>query len=274
MKTSYHENGWTIVVDEDIRTLSTEQLHDICRMTVKNMVVIFKQQTLTPDQEVGICSSIGEFQYYPGNSDRLKHVRLNNGILRVTGMKDEHGEEGLFGHKAALDWHANQPSNPSRMPLIWLYGEQGTKGSRTSWINNILSFQDLDEDFKEELRGVKLYCGYQSGKYSNSKFFNDHVKKDNPIELVQINKEGQEGLFIPFLQVFGAVGYSEARFKSLMDRLVPHIMQEKYMYHHDWEDGDVVISEQWLSIHKRWAFEHMDKRVLHRIAFNYDKVYN
>ena len=43
--------------------------------------------------------------------------------------------------------------------------------------------------------------------------------------------------------------------------------------HHDWEDGDLVISEQWLSIHKRWTFEKMDKRVLHRIAFDYDKVY-
>jgi alpha-ketoglutarate-dependent taurine dioxygenase len=44
------------------------------------------------------------------------------------------------------------------------------------------------------------------------------------------------------------------------------------MYHHDWEDGDVVISEQYLSIHKRWEFEHMDKRVLHRLTMDMDKT--
>ena len=52
------------------------------------------------------------------------------------------------------------------------------------------------------------------------------------------------------------------------------MLNEEFIYHHDWDDGDVVISEQWLSVHKRWYFEDMDKRLLHRIAFNYDKVYN
>ena len=43
-------------------------------------------------------------------------------------------------------------------------------------------------------------------------------------------------------------------------------------YDHYWEDGDVVISEQWLSIHKRWEFKRMSERILHRIAFDYSKV--
>ena len=274
MKISLADNGWTIIVDEDIKSLSVEEIHEVCRMIVKNMVVVFKNQTLTPDEEIKICSTIGDYQYYPGNFERLKHIRLNDGILRVTGMKDEHGEEGLFGHKAALDWHANQPSNPDRMPLIWLYGVEGTVGSRTSWINNILSFQDLDPEFQNELRKVKVYCGYKDGRYSSSEFFHNHVNHDNLIDLVQINKEGQEGLFLPFLQMFGASGYSHEEFTNLLDKLVQHIMNEKYVYHHDWDDGDIVISEQWLSIHKRWEFDRMDTRVLHRIAFNYNKVYS
>jgi hypothetical protein len=34
-----------------------------------------------------------------------------------------------------------------------------------------------------------------------------------------------------------------------------------------------TLSEQWLSIHKRWPFEDMENRVLHRIAFDYSKIY-
>ena len=29
--------------------------------------------------------------------------------------------------------------------------------------------------------------------------------------------------------------------------------QEKYMYHHDWQDGDLIVSEQSLGIHKKMA---------------------
>ena len=55
--------------------------------------------------------------------------------------------------------------------------------------------------------------------------------------------------------------------------LIEHVLQDKYRYDHHWKDGDVVISEQWLTIHKRHTFERMDKRILHRIAFDYEKVF-
>ena len=55
--------------------------------------------------------------------------------------------------------------------------------------------------------------------------------------------------------------------------LIEHVLQDKYRYDHHWKDGDVVISEQWLTIHKRHTFERMDKRILHRIAFDYEKFF-
>lgn len=273
MNISYADNGWTVFINENLNDLSDQEIIEVGRLIVKNMVVVFKNQTLTPDQELNFCSKIGNYQYYPPNVERIKHIRVNDGILRVTGKKNEYGEEGLFGHKAALDWHANQPSNKQRSPLIWLYGVEGTKGSRTSWINNIQSYEDLPTDVKEKINNIKVYCGYKVGSYSNSKFFIEHIDKDNPVNLVQINKEGNKGLFFPFLQIFGFENYEEKEFKEIMNLLTDHILQEKYVYHHDWEDGDVVISEQWLSIHKRWPFEDMANRVLHRIAFDYSKIY-
>ena len=45
------------------------------------------------------------------------------------------------------------------------------------------------------------------------------------------------------------------------------MLKEEFVYHHDWEDGDVVISEQWLSIPKDGHFDKMNQRVLHRIGF-------
>jgi len=273
MNISYDKNGWTVIIDNDIKSLSDEEIQQVARLCVSNMVVVFKNQKLTPEEELRICSVIGDHQCYPANFERLKHIRLNDGILRVTGKKNDQGEEGLFGHTSALDWHANQTSNKDRKPLIWLYGVEGTIGSRTSWINNIVSYENLPEDTKNKIKDIKLYCGYKTGKYSTSTFFVEHINKENLMNLVQTNKEGKTGLYFPFLQIFGFDSYDEKDFRSIMDELIPHVLKPEFCYHHDWEDGDIVISEQWLSIHKRWEFEHMDKRILHRIAFNYNKVY-
>jgi alpha-ketoglutarate-dependent taurine dioxygenase len=235
------------------------------------MVVVFPKQSLTPNDESRIVNVIGTALTY---SPTLAINNTNKIIGRVTGAKNKEGKEGLFGHKYDLDWHANQPSNEQRKPLIWLYGAEGTVGSRTSWINNILSYEALDDDFKQEIADIEIYCGYKQGSYSYSDYFKEHVNTNNPIKLVQTNKEGKTGLFFPFLQIFGFKDRSEEYFNDVMKRLTDHVLKPEFCYHHDWQDGDINISEQWLSIHKRWAFEDMDKRVLHRIAFDYSKVYN
>ncbi len=267
-----HNNGWTVFVEEDLKELSVEQIKFLGKLIVKNTVVVFKNQKLSVDDQLRICSTIGEVQ--PTKSDRSKHIAVKNGVLRVTGKKNDYGEEGLFGHKAALDWHSNQASNSERKPLIWLYGVEGTQNSKTSWINNIETFKDLSEDVKNTLRKIQAYFGYKVGSYSNSSFFKEHINYENPTNIVQINAEGCEGLYYPFLQIFGFKNHTSEQFNSLMSFLKKHMLQEKYMYHHEWEDNDVVISEQWLSIHKRWECETMDTRVLHRIAMDHRYVYS
>lgn len=273
MNITYADNGWTVFVNEDLRTLTDEQVKQIGKLSVSNMVVVFKNQSLSTEDEERFCKIIGQCQYYPAEVERVKHIRLTNHILRVTGQRDKDGEEGLFGHKAALDWHANQPSNKERSPLIWLYGAEGTKGSRTSWINNIASYEALSDEMKSKIADIKVYCGYEQGKYSHSTFFHDHVNRENPIDLVHTNKEGKTGMFFPFLQIFGFEGYEQEEFESIMQELTDHVLKDEFVYHHDWEDGDIVLSEQWLSIHKRWDFEGMPDRVLHRIAFDYSNLY-
>ena len=69
-------------------------------------------------------------------------------------------------------------------------------------------------------------------------------------------------MYFPYLQVMG--GLSD----NLFEYLKNHILQDKYRYDHHWQDGDVVISEQWLTIHKRHAFDKMHERLMYRITID------
>jgi alpha-ketoglutarate-dependent taurine dioxygenase len=198
----------------------------------------------------------------------------DNEALRVTGELDEHGNPGLFGHVSDLDWHCNKPAVPTRMPLVWLLGIKGTVGSKTSWNNNIMSYNDLDEAVKETIKDLKMVCGWKKGSYSDFSFsdkeedYNEHYTPN----LVHTNEGRQTGLFFPFLQFRNFVGMSIEDSRVLAEQLRDHILQEKYIYHHDWQDGDVVIAEQWLGIHKRWKFDGMPGRVLHRVTHDFANI--
>jgi alpha-ketoglutarate-dependent taurine dioxygenase len=153
---------------------------------------VLKNQDLEPEDEVAFCSKIGKCQFIidptkPREGQRTENLAVGHHILRVTGQKNEKGEEGLFGHTSALDWHANQASNYEREPLIWLYGVEGTAGSKTSWINNIESYNALSEEFKKEIQDIQITLGYKSGSYSPSKFFVEHHSDDKPFRLVHVN---------------------------------------------------------------------------------------
>jgi taurine dioxygenase len=266
-------SSWVKFLDGDLNEFTDDQIREMMRYAFSNMVVVMRNQNLTPETQLRISKVAGDVQptWFPG---RTEGISVIDGVVRVTGKKDEKGLRGIFGHKEVLEWHVNKASNPARKPLISMYGVEGTKGSRTSFLNMIEAWSDLPDDIKEQLKDFKVICGYKKGLYTDSPFHREHINRENPLPLVRTNEEGKTGLFFPFFQAFEFEGVSKEEFMKWKKFLWKHCVQEKYIYDHDWEDGDFIINEQWLCLHKRWAFEGMEERVLHRTAFDPRNIYH
>lgn len=275
MRSSIDSNGWTLTINEDIKSLSVEQLHEVAKLCNRHYVVIFRNQDLTLEDQIRIASSIGTVKMDHGRDDaERERIMLRPGVIRVTGELNENGDKGLFGHDEELDWHTHHANAKKRFPFVWLYAVKGSEQSRTSWINQEMAFNDLSASMQKELEGIKYASGYKVGSFSDMAVAKEKVNYDNPISLVHTNREGKKGLYFPFQQVYDIVeGATKEQWGELHTFLKSHCTKEKYIYHHDWQDRDLVISEQWLSIHKRWEFAGMKDRLLHRIAFDYDKAY-
>lgn len=255
---------------EDATAMDARSIGELC---INKNLVLLRNQNLSLSQQARFCEFIGSI---PRDKDkeknRAKDIVLEHGVVRVTGEKNDDGKEGLFGHESALDWHANKASSQDRAPLVWLYAHKGSAGSQTSWINTALAYQDLPHDLKEELSEVTIHCGFQKGRYTQSDYFKEHINTKNPFPLIYTNIRGRKGLYFPFLQTFDSPNLSSQRWKEVSDFIIQHMLHEKYVYHHYWQDGDVIISDQWHTLHKRWSCENMQQRVLHRIAFNYEHL--
>jgi alpha-ketoglutarate-dependent taurine dioxygenase len=274
MNIQIHENGWTVIVNDiDLNTVTQDQINLFARYLLTNTVVVFKNQKLTPSMQIKICEMFGKVQDFSNTSTNPGFL-LSNGdgkIARVSGGLDEHGRPGMFGHVTELVWHCNRVSDPDRLPIVWLYGESGTSGSRTSWINNILTYNDLSVEEKEKYKDIKLNVG-NTQQFINYYKGDDYTPEDivhyRP-NLVHTNQLGITGLFFSWTQTHFIEGMDLPSSRKFIEDLKVFCEREKYMYHHDWNDGDVVIAEQWLGIHKRWEFPYMDRRVLHRIATDF-----
>ena len=263
-------DGWCAEYDIQLKDLPDDELRDIVKDIYDYHVLNFKDQNLSTKDFLRIAECIGNVQKSnPSDKDR-NVIWEDEGILRVGG-DNVTGKPSLFSHKQDLDWHANQPSNPNRKELIWLYAVSGTKGSKTSWINNAWAYSDLPVDVKNRIENLYVYCGFKSGRYSNTTFFKDHIDRDNPVKLVQEFGD-KKGLFFPFYQIFEIVDYNQKEGHDLIQYLQDHILNERYMFHLDWNDGDLNIAEQILTIHKRWYFEDMGSRILWRIASGREKI--
>jgi len=273
-----HENGWTVFVDNfDMKTITQEQVNILARYLLTNEVVVIKNQQFTPADEIRICEMFGATEDY-SNTPFKRSFLLEDApelkIGRVTGELNEHGEPGAFGHVHELEWHCNRVSDVNRKQLVWLWGERGTKGSRTSWLNNILSWNAMSSEQQGSLRDIKLNVG-------EAMQFTDYIwdgDAEPPVldsyrpNLVYTNQLGITGLFFSWRQIHFIEGMSKPDGRKFIDDLQRQVEREEFMYHHDWDDGDLVISEQNLSIHKRWEFEHINRRVLHRLTMGVERT--
>jgi len=279
MPIKLHENGWTgILEDFQFAHATQEEINEIGKFVASNTLIVARDQKLSAEDELKVCSMFGNLEHVTF-TEKNKHLNSilipegQNKIVRVTGELDEHGQPGLFGHVSDLDWHCNRTGDPNRKPIVWLYGVRGTQGSKTSWNNGILAWNDLTDEQKSLYKDLQMICGWRRGNYTEfdmgvDEEFNEH----NLFPLYYTSEFGTSGLFFPFLQFRNFVGYTENESIELSKPLIDHVLQEKYLYHHYWQDGDVIISDQWFGIHKRWNFENMHNRMLHRITFDYANI--
>jgi alpha-ketoglutarate-dependent taurine dioxygenase len=275
-----HENGWTVILENfNIKDATQDDINQIARLLATNTCVVIKNQSLTIEDEVRIAKMFKNPQQFHLDVEGSFDAECYRGAevdgsekfaLRVTGEKNGQGLPGIAGWEDEMVWHCNDPHDPLKRSLIWLYGVRGTAGSRTTWNNNILSYDELDEEKRKPLENLKLVMANWAEHDADMLAGYTGVALDGYTpNLVMENIAGRKGFYFPFLQISGFVGLSQEESASIISWLSEYTIQEKYCYHHDWQDGDIVIAEQWLGIHKRWPFKEIERRLLHRMAFDF-----
>jgi alpha-ketoglutarate-dependent taurine dioxygenase len=277
-------NEWApVITDIDLSVSTQEDINTISKLIATYSLVVIKKQKLSLSDElrvVNMFKDIGSFLEETDEQLKLLKVSGTNGkLLRVGGKKNEYGSPGISSHPEEMDWHLDfhWAMNSNNVALIWLHGVEGVEGSRTSWLNSINAYEDLDKDLKDLLKDTTATMA-RYVQFNVKNFIEDENQnrwapgeefKGYQRNVIDVSPAGKKHLFFPFYNMHHLNDLSKEESKPIFLQLAKHMTQEKYCYHHDWELGDIVISDNRLGLHKRWAFDKIEDRLLHRAMFDY-----
>ena len=203
-------------------------------------------------------------------------------VQRVTGAKNDEGIfSGIF-QDGRLDWHSNL-NNVNHADGVALQGVASCEGTQTIWNNTVPALEEMPEDLYEKIRG--RYCEYEYvfTKWAGMKSIHQMVwmmarhdfvatpgyDRNYRFWLEQTNIGGTKGIY--FFPLNNA-RIEDDKGRKIYKELREYLYQDKYIYEHNWEPGDIVLSDQLITQHKRpktkpnWE-EVLQKRLLHRYTF-------
>ena len=229
------------------------------------------------------------------DDNELRTIARTLGDLRIGGSKRgadgktlTEGDQGLM--KISLDekvnpeyarflignhlWHMDGTYEeiPPLATLFTPYKLSKTGGD-TMFANTYAAFEDLADEEKARLETLKAVHTMQAALFP--------AKRDCPPEefaiwwsypqrshpLVWHHKSGRKSLV---LSTSGA--YVEqmhpAESHDLLQRLMIHATQDKYVYRHKWQLGDLVIWDNTGAMHRVQPFDRQSGREFHRCTLN------
>lgn len=292
------KNGVAVEIsDVNIKNFSDADYQHIKDLLFKYLIVVIKKQDTCPASYTKFVNKIGpikEFdelmwtQYgdwvgspetFP-DPDTFENPALYP-VQRVTGKKDNGKFTGIFA-TGILDWH----SDMNRLDIGDGTALQAYKVDQTStcFLNTAKAVEEMPQELLNDLQSA--YCEYTFSPDVWAKGIPEHQRKvmlNSPagkrkhykMWLFQYNAGGTLGMYyFPnngcLLRTKNGIDY------SIKKRLDEHLFQEKYMYEHWWEEGDIVLNDQLLSIHKRGQNDAkiLENRILHRICFRLSNIDN
>jgi len=171
---------------------------------------------------------------------------------------DKDGGIDRFGVKRATDWHTDSPYEDELPRLAILHAKEvPTSKGGTMFADMRAAYDALDDAMKERLKGmvglhgpadgpagVRLYEGEPPRKTDR-----DILEKARPA-VVNHPVTGRPILFINPLHTHGFEGMAKDEAWQLIDELAAHSTQDRFVYYHAWQVGDVLMWDERSTMHR------------------------
>lgn len=231
-------------------------------------VLVFRNQSLTPDQYIASLGLFGEMMLHHDK----RHLLPENPLIYQITNEEIETKPGTY-YVPGTGWHTDH-SNDARPPkATMLYAVKlPDKGGDTQYANVQAAWEDLPADLRARIAGRSALHVYQS-RFSQRQLpaINAEMQRELPAgvrqPLVRMNPDNRRaGLYVNPIRIEAIDGLDEREAIDLVATLVAHATQPKYEYRHRWKLGDVVIWDNRSVLHQANAdYDMRQKRLMYRL---------
>ncbi|MBF0277121.1 MAG: TauD/TfdA family dioxygenase [SAR324 cluster bacterium] len=240
----------------DLNIAFSKKAKDVIQASLlEHSVLWFPEQSLSKNNLLRFSENFGQPVPHPTNyRDQDREVPE---ITIVSNVVDKGKPLGALGN-AELQFHAdlvflNTPGSVSILQCI----ETPEHGGETSWLSLIKAYDALKPEMINQLRGLKVRYKH------NNKAYNPDPLSCHPLLCTHPLSQKKFLFFSPgSANAIQGVGIEESN--SLLDTLIQHTIQEKFVWQHQWKKGDVLVWDNRTTLHRRNSFDSKQRRIMYR----------
>jgi taurine dioxygenase len=253
-------------IDDDLFAEVERAFHD-------NIVVCFRDQHLTSEQQIAFSRRFGELEIHIVKKYLLPGYPE---ILLISNIKDENGEHiGLAD--AGFTWHSDTSYRryPSRCSLLYakeVPHRDGRPLGDTVFANTIAAYEALPEAMRRRLAGLKAIHRYSMRRRVD----NSPRPKLTAAQLAETPDiahpivrthpyTGRKALYVTAGECIGIEGMPEDEALQLIDELDAHCVKPEFCYRHRWRVGDLLMWDNARAMHLAICdYALPERRLMHR----------
>ncbi|HET7881946.1 MAG TPA: TauD/TfdA family dioxygenase [Acetobacteraceae bacterium] len=247
----------------DLRVADTATAETLNHSLLENLVLCIRGQALDLREFRDAMLAFGE--------PLLPFESAHPEVREVNIISHEHRDK--TGKPAGFNWHTDQSFRDKPSALTMLYGvEIPATGGDTQFANMYAAYDDLSDDMKQRLDGMKVVHRYRPSRQgvTGRQLTADEEKALPEVlhPIVRTHPEtGRRALYLNRNRMDRIPGLEHEACEALLDELVDHATQPKYQYRHKWQPGDVVIWDNRCTMHKaNGDYPQGARRVMHRMT--------
>lgn len=249
--------------------LSNQAFDEIHRAFLEHHAIFFRDQDLTPQQQVAFGSRFGKPNIYPfvtGLADAPEIIEI---------VKTETDERNFGG-----GWHSDTTYLDIPPIATVLYArEMPEAGGDTLFANSVAAYEALSDGLKETLDGMKaVYSAALGGKGNRKELIKgntgmkaqdvdqaDEMAAIHPV-IRTIPETGQKSLYVNQAHTTQFVGWTPEESKPLIDYLANHSVRPEFTCRLNWDVATLAIWDNRCAQHFAINDYHGVRRCVHRMT--------
>ncbi|HWA60762.1 MAG TPA: TauD/TfdA family dioxygenase [Caulobacteraceae bacterium] len=265
------------ILDVDLASADRPTLDAVVDTFHRHGAIMLRGQTMNPTQLVDFIANFGEPEDHtlkefcvPGHP---KVYTLSNRIV---------DGKPIGAHNDGVGWHTDYSYKPEPVMATMLYAvEVPAEGSDTLLADCVAAWNALSPERQQELEGLVLHHSYQhfmSTREYGARELTDEQKADNPDvfhPLVRTHPaDGRKALWPSTGTVIEVMGLPNPQGLDLVQELVDHVTQDRFVHRHKWQVGDILMWDNRCTLHTGTLFDDTRYiREMHRLWVKGDKPY-